>query len=249
MAGQALLHAGGHDALLERIASGEVRATLAWEEADGRYVPAFVAVTARRSDDSDIWRLDGSKCAIRQGLSAHWFIVSARTSGAVNEEDGINLFLVAADAEGLAMSSLGTIDGGSVSSLELQNVQAIALTGGFDHWNAPSELACSHFALRASEPCMSHATPLSNFYRPESSSASLSAVSRLCSTAWRPYCSRSNRPTRRSSTRPRHSTATTASNGSALCRPPSSQWAVSGRWCRKRQSRPASRTRAEVNAW
>jgi alkylation response protein AidB-like acyl-CoA dehydrogenase len=57
--------------------------------------------------------------------------VSARNSGTVEDEVGISLFLVPADAQGLAVRGYPTIDGGRAAELTLQDVKlpANALLG------------------------------------------------------------------------------------------------------------------------
>lgn len=120
MVGQALMHAGGHAETLAAIAGGEQRTALAWEEADARWDPAFVET--RATPQGDGWVLDGDKIVVRLASAAASLLVSARTGGASDEAAGITLFLVPADAPGLSLHTLGSIDGGAVSDVALRQV-------------------------------------------------------------------------------------------------------------------------------
>lgn len=120
MVGQALMHAGGHEETLAAIAGGEQRTALAWEEAGARWDPAFVET--RATPQGDGWVLDGDKIVVRLASAAASLLVSARTGGASDEAAGITLFLVPADAPGLSLRTLGSIDGGAVSDVALRQV-------------------------------------------------------------------------------------------------------------------------------
>jgi alkylation response protein AidB-like acyl-CoA dehydrogenase len=63
--------------------------------------------------------------------AADVFLVSARTSGATDDTDGISLFLIPADTAGLQLQGSDTIDGGRVADLLLQDaaLSADALLG------------------------------------------------------------------------------------------------------------------------
>ncbi len=106
MAAQVLLDAGRDDQkqeYLPGIASGERLATVAFTEPAGRWDEAGVTATARRADGA--WVLDGVKSFVLDGHIADTLIVAARS-----EPEGITLFLVPADAEGLQRRRLETMD-------------------------------------------------------------------------------------------------------------------------------------------
>jgi len=122
----------GSAAQKEHIASlidGSTVAALAHEEPGAHY--ALNRVTTRAVRHGDGWQLNGHKAVVLHGDQAQMLLVSARTSGAVDDEDGISLFLVPADAAGLSRRGMGRIDGGRVAEVTLQNVQvgASALVG------------------------------------------------------------------------------------------------------------------------
>jgi alkylation response protein AidB-like acyl-CoA dehydrogenase len=72
------------------------------------------------------WVLNGAKAVVQHGESADLFVVSARNGGAVEDEAGICLFLVPADAKGVAVRGYPTIDGGRAAELTLQDVKLTA---------------------------------------------------------------------------------------------------------------------------
>src|SRR5579884_3446702 len=103
LAGTALRLAGSDQqksALLPQIASGELRLAFAHGEKQARYDLDDVLTTAQPKGDG--WVIDGAKSVVSHGDAAHKLIVSARTSGDRNDRDGITLFLVDGDAQGVA---------------------------------------------------------------------------------------------------------------------------------------------------
>ena len=114
----------GSAAQKEHIASlidGSAVAALAHEEPGAHY--ALNRVTTRAVRNGDGWQITGHKAVVLHGDQAQMLLVSARTSGAVDDENGISLFLVPADAAGLSRRGMGRIDGGRVAEVTLQNVQ------------------------------------------------------------------------------------------------------------------------------
>jgi alkylation response protein AidB-like acyl-CoA dehydrogenase len=92
MVGEAL-SAAGNAAQKEKlgdIINGITVAAFAHDEADSHYERTRVATTAERSGDG--WVLKGAKAVVPQGEQADLFLVSARTSGHVDDEAGISLF-------------------------------------------------------------------------------------------------------------------------------------------------------------
>ncbi len=108
------------EALLPRIAAGELKIALAAYEAAGRYELAHVASTAAR--DPKGWRLTGRKSVVLDAPSADYFLLSARSSGNRTDVEGISLFLVRRDAPGLTLQAYPTQSGGRAADLHLQDV-------------------------------------------------------------------------------------------------------------------------------
>ena len=126
------LAAAGNPAQKEHIASlidGSIVAALAHDEPDNHYELSRVSTRAERIGDG--WQLTGAKAVVVQGDNAQLLLVSARTGGEADSEDGISLFLVPADAAGVARRGMGRIDGGRVAEITLDKVQlgADALLG------------------------------------------------------------------------------------------------------------------------
>ncbi len=117
---------------LAPIIGGELQAALAFVEPQSRYDIANVATTATR--DGDGWVLNGSKGVVLNGGNAGLVIVPARTSGEQADRDGISLFAVPADADGIAIKAYATVDGHTAAEFELGNVRvdANALLGEAD---------------------------------------------------------------------------------------------------------------------
>lgn len=106
VAGAALLRAAGGDragALLDGVVAGEVRLALAWAEPARRYDWAPADTRATRTAAG--WRLDGAKAVVTGAPWATHLLVTARTDA------GASLFVVDADAAGVAMTAYPTIDG------------------------------------------------------------------------------------------------------------------------------------------
>ena len=112
------LAAAGRGAELEQVIAGTRIVAWAHQEADGGYEAHYVATSAKQSGAG--WLLDGGKSAVEQGEGADAYIVSARLSGAVDEEDGIALFLVPRDLVDVA--GYPNIDGGRSADLTLKQV-------------------------------------------------------------------------------------------------------------------------------
>ena len=109
--GGTALQIGGSEAQkaehLPGIAAGTTVATVAYTEANGRWGADAITATAR--PDGQGFVLDGVKTYVPDGASADLLVVAARMPGSTGET-GVRLFVVAADAAGLARRSLPTID-------------------------------------------------------------------------------------------------------------------------------------------
>ncbi|SCK41247.1 hypothetical protein VAR608DRAFT_3921 [Variovorax sp. HW608] len=138
MAGEAISACGNEaqKAKLAGIIGGTTVAAFAHDEPESHYELSRVRTRAERSGDG--WVLDGVKAVVQQGEQASLFVVSARTSGGMDDEAGISLFLVPANTPGLEVRGCPAIDGGRVAELTFDNAKigADALLGaegkGFD---------------------------------------------------------------------------------------------------------------------
>lgn len=131
MAGEAIALAG-NDAqkkLLADIVGGTTMAAFAHDEPESHYELSRVQTRAERSGDG--WVLKGAKAVVAQGERADLFVVTARTSGSVDDEAGISLFIVPANTPGLRVRGCAGIDGGRVAELTFEKAKlgADALLG------------------------------------------------------------------------------------------------------------------------
>jgi pimeloyl-CoA dehydrogenase small subunit len=123
LGGTAIKLAGNADQqgeILPAIAEGRVKLAFAHGERQARYDLTDVATTAKR--DGKGWVLDGSKSVVSHGDSADKLVISARTAGARDDADGITLFLVDANAPGLARRGYALRDETRAAELALNNV-------------------------------------------------------------------------------------------------------------------------------
>ncbi len=109
---------------LHPIIAGELQAALAWVEPQSRYRDSDVRTEARASGDGVT--ISGKKSVVFNGGNAKLLIVSARTRGDATDEDGISLYAIPADADGVSVKRYATVDGHQAAEISLNNVQADA---------------------------------------------------------------------------------------------------------------------------
>jgi alkylation response protein AidB-like acyl-CoA dehydrogenase len=102
-------------ALLPAVAGGGLMLGLAHAERQARDMTRWVSATARRGDAG--WVLDGAKCVVPGGDQAGVLLVSARTSGAADDGDGISLFVVPRETAGLQRRDYKLYDGSGAADL------------------------------------------------------------------------------------------------------------------------------------
>lgn len=118
------------DGLIGQAVMGEVMMTLAHDEAEGWGAVDWVATQAR--EEGGGYRLTGAKSRVLAGHAADDLLVTARLSGAVDDADGIGLFLVKADAAGLSGRPYRLLDGSRASDVTLDGVAGELLTSGVE---------------------------------------------------------------------------------------------------------------------
>ncbi|HZW14278.1 MAG TPA: acyl-CoA dehydrogenase family protein [Noviherbaspirillum sp.] len=126
---QFLKLAGGREALLEKVAAGELKLACALGEKQARH-ELFNIETAATADGEG-YVLNGTKTVVIHGAQADQLIVSARTGGSQSDTDGISLFLIPAEAAGVTRREYRTIDCQRAADIILLNVcvPASALLG------------------------------------------------------------------------------------------------------------------------
>lgn len=141
LGGLPILHLGNEGQkreLLPKICKGELLATLALTEPEGRFDPS--GVTLKAVPDSDGFVLSGTKLFVPDAHIADVIICVARTSQAARETDkGITVFLVDGKSLGLERSLLKTVDGSKQCELIFKEVRvpSKAILGEVDKgWGA-----------------------------------------------------------------------------------------------------------------
>ena len=109
---------------IESMIAGEMITAFAWSEPGTRTDAADVSTTAKR--DGESWRLDGRKAVVVGAPWATHLIVTARTSGAQRDRDGISLFLVDPKAKGVVMRDYATVDGRRAAEIVFDSVTVSA---------------------------------------------------------------------------------------------------------------------------
>jgi alkylation response protein AidB-like acyl-CoA dehydrogenase len=108
-------------AILPKLAAGELIVVPAHGEAGARYDLERLATKATASADGFV--LEGTKTVVLHAPAADLLIVSARTSGKVDDEAGISLFVVPRDAPGLSLRAYPTMDGQRAADVTLHQVR------------------------------------------------------------------------------------------------------------------------------
>jgi alkylation response protein AidB-like acyl-CoA dehydrogenase len=132
MGGGLLAAVASHDQkerLIPQIVAGELTLAVAYLEPQSRFDPADVETSAKSTADGFV--LSGHKCVVYQGCTADKIIVSARTHGADRSREGLSLFILDQDLEGVSRKDYKTLDGQWASDFFFSdvNLPASALLG------------------------------------------------------------------------------------------------------------------------
>ncbi len=123
LGGQALLLGADEAqkrAWLPGIIAGESFLALAFQERGSRYDLKRVATRAERAGNG--WRLSGEKIQVLDGTVAHAFVVVARSAGGEADPDGITLFLVPSDAQGVRVERQQRVDARNAALVTFESV-------------------------------------------------------------------------------------------------------------------------------
>lgn len=116
---------------LPKIAEGKAIGALAVDEG-AHHNPAKIAFKAEKAGSG--FKLNGKKTFVLDGGTADFFIVAARTSGSAGDKNGITLFVVDANAAGIAREKLKSVDSRGVANVTFKDVTvgADAVLGSVD---------------------------------------------------------------------------------------------------------------------
>jgi alkylation response protein AidB-like acyl-CoA dehydrogenase len=106
--------------LIPRMVAGELRLAFGFAEAESRFNLANVTLRAEQTAANFV--LTGRKVLVLGAPECQMLLVSARTRGAALERDGISLFLVPRDAEGVELRTYTCVDGMSAADVTLDKV-------------------------------------------------------------------------------------------------------------------------------
>ena len=121
--------AGGHDKLLEQVASGELKLACALGERQSRHDLTDIATSVL--PDANGYLINGRKSVVLHGFQAGSLIVSTRSSGAPRDQTGITLFVLPTDTAGVSVIDYRTLDGLRAADVHFDQVRvpASALLG------------------------------------------------------------------------------------------------------------------------
>ena len=133
--GGTVINVAGSDAqkaeLLPQLAAGEMLLALALEESH-KHNPYNISTTATANGDG--YTLDGSKTFVLDGHVADKLIVVARSSGEAGSRQGLSLFMVDREAQGVTVTRTLMADSRNAANVVLSGVQvgSDALIGELD---------------------------------------------------------------------------------------------------------------------
>ena len=106
--------------LLPRIAKGELTTAFALEEGS-RHTPYRISTTAKKKGKDFV--LNGKKTFVLDGHSADLIVLAARTSGGIEDQSGISLFLIDPNSTGLQRKRTHMVDSRNASEIHLKGVE------------------------------------------------------------------------------------------------------------------------------
>jgi alkylation response protein AidB-like acyl-CoA dehydrogenase len=106
--------------LIAKIIDGSLQGSFAYLERQSRFELSDVKSSAVSKGEN--YLLNGEKTVVFNGSAAEKIIISARTSGGQYDENGISLFIVDADTDGLSRTDYRLMDGQRVANITLNNV-------------------------------------------------------------------------------------------------------------------------------
>ena len=106
--------------LLTKIAKGELTTAFALEEGS-RHTPCRISTTAEKKGKNFV--LNGKKTFVLDGHSADLIVLAARTSGGIEDQSGISLFLIDPNSTGLQRKRTHMVDSRNASEIHLKDVE------------------------------------------------------------------------------------------------------------------------------
>ncbi len=107
--------------LLPGVVDGSRQLAVGYAEEQARF--DMHDVVTRAQADGEEFVINGRKSMVQHGGTANQIIISARTSGGQSDRNGISLFIIDADADGVTVTSFPTVDGLAAAEVELKDVR------------------------------------------------------------------------------------------------------------------------------
>lgn len=108
--------------ILGELIGGSLMGAVALYEQQSRFDVANVATTA--TVDGDVYRLNGTKVCVLAAPSSSKLLVLARTSGEQTERDGLSLFLLDTQADGVTLHAYPLMDGQHAADITFTDATA-----------------------------------------------------------------------------------------------------------------------------
>lgn len=127
MTGTALRIAGNSEQkaqYIPDIIEGKQLGSFAFAELKARYNLNHVETMAEKNSGGYV--ISGRKSMVYNADASDFIIVVARTSGDINDNDGISLFILPKNSEGLSIESYPTVDGYRASEIKMDGVKVNA---------------------------------------------------------------------------------------------------------------------------
>ena len=112
------------ESIIPKLIEGNLQLTLAYAEEQSRFDIEDVATAAR--EDAGNFIINGKKSMVLNAESADKVVVVTRTSGSQVDINGISLFLVDLDSEGIERDNFPTVDGLRASEITFKDVKVSA---------------------------------------------------------------------------------------------------------------------------
>lgn len=118
--------------LLPGVVDGSRQLAVGYAEEQARF--DMHDVVTRAQADGEEFVINGRKSMVQHGGTANQIIISARTSGGQSDHNGISLFIIDADTDGVTVTGFPTVDGLAAAEVELKDVRvgADSLVGELD---------------------------------------------------------------------------------------------------------------------
>ncbi|MCO4823533.1 MAG: acyl-CoA dehydrogenase family protein [Amylibacter sp.] len=116
------LGSGAQKEMIEAVISGAAHLAFAHGEPTSRFDLSRVETAAKKTANG--YMINGRKAVVVNAPSAETLIVSARTSGKASDADGISLFIVPTNADGVTLRSYSVVGGGLAAEVILNDVTA-----------------------------------------------------------------------------------------------------------------------------